>query len=189
MAIDKAIDSTEFDSKLTTVADAIRTAGGTTEPMSFPSGMVEAITAIQAGGGGGSSWTDSYSVFATGTFTPTEDTKELSIDTGIPFDSAGGTDYRRQILIGYCEPSTGYSGQAGLLVFLWRAIGARFDGANVVFGALGFPSGITASKFIKGSNLPFPNEGETIWNISGLSTTTNFRNNRIYRWMLLGALK
>ena len=51
MAVDKAIDSTEFDSKLTTVADAIRTAGGTTEPMSFPSGMVEAITAIQAGGG------------------------------------------------------------------------------------------------------------------------------------------
>lgn len=35
MAIDKAIDSTEFDSKLTTVADAIRTAGGTTEPMTF----------------------------------------------------------------------------------------------------------------------------------------------------------
>ena len=52
MAVDRAIDSTEFDSKLTTVADAIRTAGGTTEPMSFPSGMVEAITAIQAGGGG-----------------------------------------------------------------------------------------------------------------------------------------
>lgn len=51
MAVDRAIDSTESDSKLTTVADAIRTAGGTTEPMSFPSGMVEAITAIQAGGG------------------------------------------------------------------------------------------------------------------------------------------
>ena len=187
MAVDRAIDSTEFDSKLTTVADAIRTAGGTTEPMSFPSGMVEAITAIQAGGG--SSWTDNYSVFATGTFTPTEDTKELSIDTGIPFDSAGGTDYRRQILIGYCEPSTGYSGQAGLLVFLWRAIGTEFDGATVVFGALAFPSGTNASKFIKGSGLPFPNEGETIWNISGLNTSTSFRSNRIYRWMLLGALK
>ena len=52
MAIDKAIDLTAFDSKLTSVADAIRTAGGTTEPMSFPSGMVEAITAIQAGSGG-----------------------------------------------------------------------------------------------------------------------------------------
>ena len=150
-------------------------------------GMAALIDGIEAGGG--SSWTDSYSVFATGTFTPTENTKEFSIDTGIPFDSAGGTDYRRQILIGYCEPSTGYSGQAGLLVFLWRAIIARFDGANVVFGAIGFPSGINAAKFIKGSDLPFPNEGETIWNISGLSTSTNFRNNRIYRWMLLGALK
>ena len=52
MAVDRAIDSTEFDSKLTTVADAIRTAGGTTEPMSFPSGMVEAISSISSGGGG-----------------------------------------------------------------------------------------------------------------------------------------
>ena len=52
MAIDKAIDSTEFDSKLTTVADAIRTAGGTTEPMSFPSGMVDAISSLSSGGGG-----------------------------------------------------------------------------------------------------------------------------------------
>lgn len=48
MAVDKAIDFTEFDSKLTTVADAIRTAGGTTEPMSFPSGMVEAISQFKS---------------------------------------------------------------------------------------------------------------------------------------------
>ena len=52
MAVDRAIDSTEFDSKLTTVADAIRSAGGTTEPMSFPSGMVEAISSLSSGGGG-----------------------------------------------------------------------------------------------------------------------------------------
>lgn len=52
MAIDRAIDSTEFDSKLTTVADAIRSAGGTTEPMSFPSGMVEATSSLSSGGGG-----------------------------------------------------------------------------------------------------------------------------------------
>ena len=50
MAVDRAIDSTEFDSKLTTVADAIRTAGGTTEPMSFPSGMVSAISELKGGG-------------------------------------------------------------------------------------------------------------------------------------------
>lgn len=52
MAVDKAIDSAEFDSKLTTVADAIRSAGGTTEPMSFPSGMVEAISSLSSEGGG-----------------------------------------------------------------------------------------------------------------------------------------
>ena len=169
------------------IVAAVEGKGVTVPDGTLLDGMAALIDGIEAGGG--SSWTDSYSVFATGTFTPTENTTEFSIDTGIPFDSAGGTDYRRQILIGYCEPSTGYSGQAGLLVFLWRAIIARFDGDTVVFGAIGFPSGINASKFIKGSNLPFPNEGETIWNISGLSSSTNFRNNRIYRWMLLGALK
>lgn len=52
MAVDKAIDSTEFDSKLTTVADAIRTAGGTTATMSFPTGMVDAISSLSSGGGG-----------------------------------------------------------------------------------------------------------------------------------------
>ena len=166
---------------------AIEGKGVTVPDGTLLDGMAALIDGIEAGGG--SSWTDSYSVFATGTFTPTENTTEFSIDTGIPFDSAGGTDYRRQILIGYCEPSTGYSGQAGLLVFLWRAIGAKLDGATVVFGAISFPNGLNAAKFIKESNLPFPNEGETIWNISGLSTSTNFRNNKIYRWMLLGALK
>ena len=169
------------------IKTAIEGKGVTVPDGTLLDGMAALIDGIEAGGG--SSWTDSYSVFATGTFTPTENTTEFSIDTGIPFDSAGGTDYRRQILIGYCEPSTGYSGQAGLLVFLWRAIGAEFDGATVVFGAIGFPNGLNTAKFIKGSNLPFPNERETIWNISGLSTSTNFRINRIYRWMLLGALK
>lgn len=46
MAVDKAIDSTESDSKLTTVADAIRTAGGTTATMSFSTGMVDAISSL-----------------------------------------------------------------------------------------------------------------------------------------------
>lgn len=52
MAVDKAIDSTEFDSKLKDVADAIRTAGGTTATMSFPTGMVDAISSLSSGGGG-----------------------------------------------------------------------------------------------------------------------------------------
>ena len=180
-------DLTRITNAKAAIKAAIEGKGVTVPDGTLLDGMAALIESIEAGGG--SSWTDSYSVFATGTFTPTENTTEFSIDTGIPFDSAGRTDYRRQILIGYCEPSTGYSGQAGLLVFLWRAIGAKFNGDTVVFGAIGFPNGLNTAKFIKGSALPFPNEGETIWNISGLTTSTNFRNNKIYRWMLLGALK
>lgn len=36
---------------LTTVADAIRERGGTTAPLSFPTGMAEAVRNIQSGGG------------------------------------------------------------------------------------------------------------------------------------------
>lgn len=52
MAIDKAIDSAVLDANLTTVADAIRAKGGTTDALSFPTGFSDAISAIQAGGGG-----------------------------------------------------------------------------------------------------------------------------------------
>lgn len=36
---------------LTTVADAIRERGGTSEPLSFPEGMAKAVRGIQSGGG------------------------------------------------------------------------------------------------------------------------------------------
>ena len=36
---------------LTEVADAIREKGGTSEPLSFPEGMAEAVRNIQSGGG------------------------------------------------------------------------------------------------------------------------------------------
>jgi hypothetical protein len=40
------------EESLTLVADAIRAKGGTTDPLSFPDGFADAISAIQAGGGG-----------------------------------------------------------------------------------------------------------------------------------------
>lgn len=51
MADYKVIDAEQLDADLTTVADAIRSKGGTTEQLLFPSGMVTAIGAIQSGGG------------------------------------------------------------------------------------------------------------------------------------------
>lgn len=190
MAIDKAIDSTEFDSKLTTVADAIRTAGGTTEPMSFPSGMVEAITAIQAGGGGGSSWTDSYSIFATGTFTPTENVTEWSIDTGVPFDCSNEGNYLRQSLIVWREPDE--TTISGLVVCAKRGYAAHMTNGSSSYwvgGAVGSSGGASAACPFKADSNSLPQEGETIWTITDLRTGTNFRSGKPYRWILLGVLK
>lgn len=50
MAIDKAIDSTQLDTDLTSVANAIRTKGGTSAQLAFPAGFVSAIDAIPTGG-------------------------------------------------------------------------------------------------------------------------------------------
>lgn len=50
MAYDKAVDSTQLDADLTTVADAIRAKGGTTDNLLFPSGFASAINAISSGG-------------------------------------------------------------------------------------------------------------------------------------------
>lgn len=53
MAYDKVIDSAQLDADLTSVADAIRAKGGTSESMEFPDGFVSAVEGISAGGGGG----------------------------------------------------------------------------------------------------------------------------------------
>lgn len=53
MAVDKLVDSTQLDTDLTAVANAIRTKGGTSAQMAFPAGFVSAVQAIPTGGGGG----------------------------------------------------------------------------------------------------------------------------------------
>lgn len=50
MAIDKLIDSAQLDADLTSVANAIRTKGGTSAQLAFPAGFVSAINAISGGG-------------------------------------------------------------------------------------------------------------------------------------------
>ena len=51
MAVDKLVDSAQLDADLTSVADAIRTKGGTSASLAFPAGFVSAIGDISAGGG------------------------------------------------------------------------------------------------------------------------------------------
>lgn len=53
MALDKLVDSAQLDSDLTSVANAIRAKGGTSAQLAFPTGFVDAIDAIETGGGSG----------------------------------------------------------------------------------------------------------------------------------------
>lgn len=50
MAVDKLVDSTQLDADLTSVANAIRTKGGTSAQMAFPAGFVSAVEDIGADG-------------------------------------------------------------------------------------------------------------------------------------------
>lgn len=58
MALDKLVDSTQLDSDLTSVANAIRAKGGTSASLAFPADFVSEIGNIPSGGGGGLSWID-----------------------------------------------------------------------------------------------------------------------------------
>lgn len=51
MAVDKLVDSAQLNADLTSVANAIRTKGGTSAQMAFPAGFVSAVNAIPTGGG------------------------------------------------------------------------------------------------------------------------------------------
>lgn len=51
MALDKLVDSTQLDADLTSVANAIRTKGGTSASLAFPTEFVQAIADIPSGGG------------------------------------------------------------------------------------------------------------------------------------------
>lgn len=69
----KLVNATSLDNGLTSIADAIRTKGGTSADLTFPDGFVDAVEAIPTGGGG----------VHTGTVTPTTRTTTMTMDIGI----------------------------------------------------------------------------------------------------------
>ena len=178
--------------RITNAKAAIKTAiegkGVTVPAGTLLDGMAALIDGIEAGGG--SSWTDSYSVFATGTFTPTENVTEWSIDTGVPFDCSNEGNYLRQSLIVWREPDE--TNILGLVVCVKRGYTAHMtNGSSSYFvgGAIGSSGGGSSARPFRSDSNPFPQEGETIWTISNLNTSTNFRSGKPYRWILLGVLK
>lgn len=75
MAVDKLVDSTQLNTDLTAVADAIREKSGTSASLAFPDGFVDAIDAIETGGG------SSSPIQLLGTVTVPSDTRAVNIDT------------------------------------------------------------------------------------------------------------
>lgn len=72
------VDSTQLNSDLTSVANAIRAKSGGSSQLAFPAGFVSEIQAIPSGGG-----TAPY-IIVTGTFTPVSDGEHLIVEnTGI----------------------------------------------------------------------------------------------------------
>lgn len=178
--------------RITNAKAAIKTAiegkGVTVPDGTLLNGMAALIEGIEAGGG--SSWTDSYSVFATGSFTPTENVTEWSIDTGVPFDCSNEINYLRQSLIVWREPDE--TTISGLVVCAKRGYkGTMINGSLDYFvgGAVGSSGGNSVSRPFRADSNPLPQEGETIWTITNLNTGTNFRSGKPYRWILLGVLK
>lgn len=84
MAVDKLVDSTQLDADLTSVANAIRTKGGTSASLAFPAGFVDAIDAIETGGGASSPFVKLYES------TLTEDVQAVKIDIT---EERAGYDY------------------------------------------------------------------------------------------------
>ena len=178
--------------RITNAKAAIKTAiegkGVTVPEGTLLNGMAALIEGIEAGGG--SSWTDNYSVFATGSFTPTEDVTEWSIDTGVPFDCSNKRNYLRQSLIVWREPDE--TTISGLVVCAKRGYKSTMTNGSSTYyvgGAVGSSGGNSAARLFRADSNSLPQEGETIWTISNLNTGTNFRSGKPYRWILLGVLK
>lgn len=126
MSVDKLVDSTQLDSDLTSVANAIRTKGGTSSQMSFPSGFVSAIENIHTG----STPTGTKEISITENGTTTEDVTDYAyaeievavpasaVDSGTKNITANGTG---QDVVGYAAvdvavPNTYAAGDEGKVV-------------------------------------------------------------------------
>lgn len=169
-------------SNLEAVKTALKGKGVTVADGAVLSDLSGLIDGIETGGG--SSWTDSYSVFATGTFTPTENLTNYSIDTGVPFDSS---NYLKQFLIVWREPSSAIS--IGFYIGMIRAFTLTGASSKSHVGRVAGYGGtdmFVAKALMESEGTHFPDNGDTIWTIAGLVNYLQFQSGKPYRWMLLG---
>ena len=89
MAIDKLVDSSQLDTDLTSIANAIRAKGGTSAQLTFPNEFVTAINAISGGGG---STLVTKTITENGTYTATDDSADgySEVTVNVPTGGGGG---------------------------------------------------------------------------------------------------
>lgn len=122
MAIDKAVDSSVLNAGLTSVADAIRTKGGTSAQLAFPGDYIDAINAI--------STTDASDLYA-GASAPTGAAAgdywlDTSDEGGLPSSiAAGDTPVLASSVQGYTRNATGMEA-SGIYVIVPKAGTYRF---------------------------------------------------------------
>ena len=105
MAIDRVVDSTQLNSDLTSVANAIRTKGGTSGQLAFPAGFVSAVQAIPTG----TTPTGTKQISISQNGTTTEDVAAYAnAEITVNVSGGGGTnylDYATKIVFGKNFPS------------------------------------------------------------------------------------
>lgn len=114
MAVDKLVDSAQLDADLTSVANAIRTKGGTSASLAFPAGFVSAVQAIPTG----ITPTGTKQISITQNGTTTEDVTNYA-NAEITVNVSGGGGYSMDDIIDR-TPITGavtYSGNTTTLAY------------------------------------------------------------------------
>ncbi len=170
MALDKAIDSAQLDENLTAVADAIRAKGGMSGALTFPNGFVDAVAAIQAGGGD-----DDLEAFIAGTYAKDLTVAGTAVRANVfnGLNLANHTIYAPELVVATSSAFSNLTVGAIAAPKLTTANGSAFQ--NLKIPSIDFPSLTTAKD---GNN--FRNCTAKTVNLPLLTTNTN---GRVFNYM------
>lgn len=106
MAIDKLVDSSQLDTDLTSIANAIRAKGGTSAQLTFPNEFVTAINAISGGGG---STLVTKTITENGTYTATDDDADGYSEVTVNVPTSGSSAWTKVAETSYQVSTTSTS--------------------------------------------------------------------------------